>query len=104
MQHKTYPCTGCGCCCKVIDQILANAHQLLPEVAMAFPYKHNNGVCEMLVDNKCSVYDNRPLLCRVDDLQKHLHIPIPIFYELTRQSCNTLIDKFGIDESFKVKL
>lgn len=100
----SYPCTGCGCCCRIIDQILVNAHKVLPEVAIAFPYKNDNGVCEMLIDNKCSVYDNRPLLCRVDDLQKYTEIPKPLFYEITRQSCNKIMDRFNIDESFKVKL
>lgn len=105
METGKYPCTGCGCCCRVVGTLFENAKRVIPEIAGEFPYKwDDNGACEMLVGNKCSVYENRPLLCRIDDLQAHLQIPKDIFYALTADSCNKLIDQFNLSEDFKIKL
>lgn len=43
--------------------------------ALTFPYKTDaSGVCEKLVDGKCSVYEDRPLLCNVKELGKAMHV------------------------------
>ena len=102
---KDFPCTSCGLCCKQIGLILTNKTQL-PEfqqfLLSKFPYKAlEDGSCEMLdSDNQCSVYNDRPLLCNAKLLSISMHIP----YEVIAQNCNDLIDKYGLDESFKVDL
>ena len=48
-------CSQCGECCKNIRHI--------PELA---GYSDENGCCKYLKNNLCSVYENRPEVCRVD--------------------------------------
>ena len=103
---KDFPCTSCGLCCKVNLVFLLNNKDKFPEfyqfIISKFPYKVlEDGSCEMLdSDNQCSVYNDRPLLCNAKLLSISMHIP----YEVIAQNCNDLIDKYGLDESFKVDL
>ena len=102
---KDFPCTQCGLCCKQLGSIMDNKStlpQLQQFLVSKFPYKVlEYGSCEMLTsDNKCSVYDDRPLVCNIKLMNKIHHIP----YEVTAKICNYLIEENGLDESFKVKL
>lgn len=54
-----FKCDKCGLCC---------SHLLGSEL-----YKEldrGDGVCKYLEGNLCSIYDRRPLLCRVDECYK----------------------------------
>ena len=51
-----FECDMCGECCRNISGV-----ELLAE------YDNGNGVCKYLIGNKCSVYEKRPLICKVDD-------------------------------------
>lgn len=68
-----FKCHGCGACCMVLEDILNSpTEQVMEEYQKSiaeFPYKaKDNGHCEKLgEDMKCSVYENRPSLCRIDD-------------------------------------
>lgn len=53
---KKFPCVQCGECCRHID--------LVPELAK---YDRGDGVCAGLQGNLCGIYENRPLICRVDE-------------------------------------
>lgn len=106
-----FPCSGCGACCRKINVAVANSKMLsnMLEVELPFPYGWDEkGVCEMLEDNRCKVYETRPLLCRVDDLGKLFKKKSILnkrkFHKLTARACNILIDEFKINKSFKVKL
>jgi hypothetical protein len=49
-------------------------------------FKNKNGGCAMFIDNKCSIYDDRPLACRQFDCRKGHH-----------QKTNEIAkDKFGV--------
>ncbi len=51
-----FKCDKCGECCR-------NLHK-----SPIYDYLHNgNGICRYLKGNLCSVYENRPIICRVDD-------------------------------------
>lgn len=50
-------CDKCGACCRHLD--------LSPLYA---ELDRGDGVCKFLDNNLCSIYDSRPLLCRVDDM------------------------------------
>lgn len=50
-----FPCTSCGACCRSIKHVLPL-------------FDDGNGVCVHLADNRCSIYENRPDICRVDIL------------------------------------
>lgn len=51
-----FPCDCCGACCKNLHKsdLYKNLHL-------------GDGICIYLSDNKCSIYDERPLLCRIDE-------------------------------------
>ena len=96
----SFPCTGCGCCCRVIDWADKIIVREDTTHTYYFPYTHKEGVCEMLIDNKCSVYETRPLICRIEDSvpedcdKEH-------YYQLNIKACNELIDKFGLGDEWR---
>lgn len=49
-------CDQCGECCRHLDRSVVYAE-----------LNRGDGVCKYLVEDKCSIYENRPLLCRVDE-------------------------------------
>ena len=51
-----FKCDCCGECCRNLDK-----SDLYKEL------NRGDGVCKFLMENLCSIYDNRPLLCRIDD-------------------------------------
>lgn len=51
-----FECDCCGECCR-------NLHKSKLYAAL----DRGDGTCRYLNDNLCSIYDERPLLCRVDD-------------------------------------
>lgn len=51
-----FKCDKCGECCRNLQQ------------SKIYRGLHNgDGVCKYLKGNECSIYENRPLLCRVDE-------------------------------------
>lgn len=100
-----YPCSGCGACCRRVNVAVEHSKELDIGHDLSFPYGWDeDGVCEMLENNRCRVYENRPLICRIDDLQKIVGGSKKKFYKLTAKACNALIDDFNIDKSFKIKI
>ena len=102
-----FPCTGCSACCRVIGQVLSlnpdDCHPVLGDAIERFPYKPDlNGVCEKLVDNKCSVYSNRPLLCNVKLLGELMDVDQSEWYSQNIKACNALIDSLQLDPSYKI--
>ena len=77
-----FKCNGCGKCCQNIWAL---------EGMEDFPYKaKKDGSCEKLVDNKCSIYETRPLICRVDDyFEKNIKgtMSKKAWYKLNNNSC-----------------
>lgn len=51
-----FKCDCCGCCCRHLDKSSIYAE-----------LDRGDGVCKFLSGNLCSIYENRPLLCRVDE-------------------------------------
>lgn len=50
-----FKCSACGECCRNLDK-----SPLYKDL------DRGDGTCKYLVGNKCSIYDKRPLFCRVD--------------------------------------
>lgn len=49
-------CSQCGNCCRNLDK------------SPLYSKLHNgDGICKYLVGNLCSIYESRPVLCRVDE-------------------------------------
>lgn len=102
-----FPCTQCGLCCRLIGAILKSQDALANDTVRAvideFPYNiDKNGVCEKLVDNKCTVYNTRPLLCDVTRMAQTLGLPLEDWYRSNAEVCNTLIKEAGLDDSYLI--
>jgi len=51
-----FECKKCGKCCRHLDR-----SELFKDL------DRGDGVCKYLRDNLCSVYEDRPLLCRIEE-------------------------------------
>jgi Fe-S-cluster containining protein len=88
-------CSQCGACCRNISKL-------------GLPH-NGDGVCSYLnrETNKCSIYETRPDICRVDKMFENYFKPKMSkkeFYKINTKACHTLIDKDGLDESFKIDI
>lgn len=89
------PCSTCTFCCQklspylspeeitsgrypisliqpTIDESILN--NIGPKVAL---FRNISGGCSMLINNKCSIYEDRPIACRQFDCRKNHHPEIP---------------------------
>jgi len=88
-------CSKCSACCRNI------AHLGLP---------HNgDGICLNLdkKTNKCSIYKDRPDICKVDRMFfKHFQSKMTKkeWYIKNTKACHQLIDKEGLDSSYKIDI
>ena len=79
-----YKCEHCGCCCRNIDK--SDIYASLDR---------GDGVCKYLVGNDCSIYKNRPLLCRIDESYDSMFSSIMTreeFYIVNKKVCKKLQD------------
>ncbi len=81
-ETKRFHCVSCGECCRYID-IIEGLKDL-----------HINGVCKFLVDDKCSIYDKRPSLCRYDAVYEMFKdkISLKAYDEMVMHYCQQLQD------------
>jgi hypothetical protein len=54
-------------------------------------------------DNKCEVYDNRPLICNIDKMRKRLKIPKKKFYAVNIKVCNQFMDEDDLPLNLRIK-
>ena len=98
---EPFQCDKCSACCRlvffVIDQAKENpdSDDELVKLINEFPYELNkDGSCSMLgEDGLCSVYDERPIICRVDDIYERFYAKIMSkeqFNTVTHQACDHL--------------
>ena len=88
-------CTGCSLCCRMVS--------LNPDFTEPID---ENGVCVHLKDNKCSIYEDRPLLCRVDEMYEELKDNFASkedYIKTTIKVCNSLISEIGLDDKYLIK-
>ena len=89
-------CSKCGACC-----ILAGSLYGLPD--------RGDGACAYLDDNDlCSIYEDRPLICRVSDLGKTIKKDkdgdLKDWYIESTKACHLLIDELGLDDKYKIDI
>ncbi len=92
----SFPCTKCGLCCQHIDRV--------PELA---EYDAGNGICKYLSDNLCSIYDNRPDICRVDVMYTTKYSRLfnrEEFFMYNLLACKQLQTNIGLREAIQVKV
>lgn len=103
MDNIKYPCTSCGCCCKRIDKAISSFHSIGINVDFNYTWDEN-GKCENLTtNNKCGIYDTRPLICNIDKLFEFVKITKEQFYAMNIASCNLMMDEDGVEYSFRIK-
>jgi uncharacterized protein len=84
---SNFPCTSCGLCCRHISGL---------KELQAFD--RGDGVCQFLKDNQCSIYETRPLICRIDEMYEldYKHLEKNEFYQLNIKACLHLQKSAGI--------
>lgn len=72
---------------------------------LSFPYKvREDGSCEMLMkDNKCKVYDSRPIYCNVYELGMAMHKNIEEFYLENITVCNRIMEEDNVEMKYRIK-
>lgn len=81
-----FKCDKCGLCCKSLagNPIYADLDR-------------GDGICKYLVNNLCSIYDARPLLCRIDEAYNVIfkyYMSKEEYYANNYKMCNMLKSKF----------
>lgn len=82
-----FKCEHCGCCCRNLDKSDIYAQ-----------LNRGDGVCKYLKGNDCSIYENRPLLCRVDESYDSIFYKMMSreeFYKMNKQVCKMLQSEKG---------
>lgn len=80
-----FSCNCCGCCCRNLDK-----SELYKEL------DRGDGTCKYLSGNLCSIYENRPLFCRVDkcyELFFKEEMTIEEYYNANSEMCQRLREK-----------
>lgn len=80
-----FPCDKCGGCCRNLDK-----SEIYSEL------DRGDGICKYLVGNLCSIYEKRPLLCRVDECyEKYFYqwMSREDYYRLNIEECKKLIEE-----------
>lgn len=77
-----FECDKCGKCCRHLD--------LSP---LFSDLDRGDGICKYLEGNLCSIYEKRPLKCRVDDSYDILFkdsMTLTEFYRLNKEMCKII--------------
>lgn len=77
-----FQCEKCGACCRNLDKSSIYAE-----------LDSGGGVCKYLKGNQCSIYNDRPLLCRIDECYDVFfkdQYSLEEYYELNYQVCKKL--------------
>lgn len=80
-----FPCNCCGCCCRNIGN--SPLYKNLDR---------GDGICKHLSGNLCAIYEDRPLLCRVDDCYDIFFYQImerEEYYKLNMAICKELKER-----------
>ena len=80
-----FECSKCGNCCKHLER-----SELYKEL------DRGDGICRYLSDSICTIYDKRPLLCRIDESYDSIFYEIYTkeeYYKLNKDACSILNKK-----------
>lgn len=92
-----FPCTRCGLCCQHIDK-----------VELLRVYDRGDGVCIHYKPGLgCTVYEIRPLACRIDDGYQAFasnQMSQQEYYHINAQVCNKLQEVAGLPLNWRVSL
>ena len=94
-----FECTSCGACCMKIGRSLGKpaAFHFMQQAKDDFPYDtREDGSCEKLIDNRCSVYDHRPLYCDIGRLadETNMLMTKKKWFDMNYKGCEELQMKY----------
>ena len=97
-----FECIECALCCKHLDRALDRAKNppWMQKAIDEFPWKPDaTGACEKLDGNRCSVYEDRPLLCNLERAHKELNMNMTKaeWFTMNAQGCNILLKEANVD-------
>lgn len=82
-----FKCDCCGCCCRNLSKS-----------ELYINLDRGDGVCKYLSGNLCSIYNDRPLFCRVDECYELFfkdNMPLEEYYRLNQKECEKLKKQEG---------
>ena len=89
-------CSKCGACCRSAGKMNGAKYGL--------PIK-KDGSCAHLVGNECSIYEDRPSICRVSNMtHKPFYQSKKSYFIQATERCHELIDEEGLDSSYKINI
>ncbi len=89
----SFNCDKCGACCRHIRDAVESVGNPPKDHPLHFPHSWNQeGECKLLEDNKCKDYENRPLICRVEEAYKFFNMSKEDYYKLNKESCVRMRD------------
>jgi Fe-S-cluster containining protein len=88
-----FPCTACGLCCRIG-----------PRLVEGWPLREDGACAHLNDDNTCAIYDTRPEVCRVHEMQKKSGIDQRTYFNLSAKICNDFQTDAGLDEKYRVPL
>lgn len=80
---KAFSCNGCGACCRAVKFIDPN-----------WPTRLDGACINLTVDNRCAIYETRPLICRVDE-GRPAAIPVEKWHQMNEEACAQLLKAEG---------
>lgn len=88
----TFFCTQCGACCRRAYRI-------------GMPLRKDVSTCIYLgSDNRCTIYDHRPEICKVDyQLTKKKMTRLELYRAISKK-CNEMIREDGMDEKYLIDI
>lgn len=89
----SFKCSGCGACCRALTDDIG-----LP---------HFDGHCVFLDGNDCTIYENRPLVCKVDEYWRKaakLYVSRRRWYGINAAYCNELQEQEGLPVKYRLKV
>ncbi len=99
-QIVAYPCTSCGSCCR--------RAYLIPDSGL--PLKADGSCANLGADNKCQIYETRPLLCRVDESFVALTVAGKVnmtraeWFSVNARACNQFIKEDKLDPKYLIRV
>jgi uncharacterized protein len=101
-----FNCSGCGSCCKRVGMSL----EMLKKMDFPYEVKEDGMTCEKFdeLTKKCTVYNNRPVVCNIDKMFYIVHSKSGKTKKETflneAKICNSWMDEDGVDVTKRVDL
>lgn len=74
-----FACNGCGACCRRVTRVIPN-----------WPTRPDGACVHLTQDNRCAIYETRPIVCRVDE-GRPKSIPAARWHALNAEACAQLM-------------